>query len=82
MAIGIKYGRKRNKENPKKTWSKVDKFLKTFKDRRGATNCRELTGLDVKTAEGLKEYYRSVHDYACVERVKFAVEKAIEILQK
>lgn len=50
MAIGIKHGRKSNKENPKKTWSKVDKFLKTFKDKWGATNCRELTGLDVKTA--------------------------------
>jgi len=48
----------------------------------GAVTCRELTGLDVKTAEGMREYLRSVHDYACTERVKFAVKKAIEILEE
>jgi hypothetical protein len=40
-----------------------------------------MTGLDIKTAEGFREYYRSIHDYACTERVKFAVKKAIELLQ-
>lgn len=82
MAIGIKYGRDSNEESPQATWSKVDRFLKAFKDRWGAVNCRELTRLDVKTTEGMKEYLRSVHDYACTERVKFAVGKAIEILQE
>mgnify|MGYP001029504916 CR=1 FL=1 len=81
MAIGIKYGRQTNSENPQITWSKVDKFIETFKQRWGAVTCRELTGLDVKTAEGFKEYYRSVHDYACTERVKFAVKKALELLE-
>jgi len=36
--------------------------------------------LNLKTEEGLKAYFMRVHDYACVERLKFAVEKAIEIL--
>lgn len=81
IAIGIKYGRKNNSENPQVTWSKVDEFIKAFKEKFGATTCRELTGLDIKTAEGLKEYYKNVHDYACTERVKFAVEKAMEILK-
>jgi len=40
------------------------------------------TGLGLKTKEGLKEYFAKVHDYACVERLKFAVEKALEILQE
>lgn len=81
MAIGIKYGRKSNVENPQATWSKVDEFIKAFKERFGATSCRELTGLDIKTAEGFKEYYRSVHDYACTERIKFAIEKAAGLLK-
>ncbi len=58
----------------------MDKFIEAFKNRWGAVTCRELTGLDVKTEEGMREYLRSVHDYACAERVKFAVEKAIELL--
>jgi len=81
MAIGIKHGRKTNSENPQATWSRVDSFIKAFKERWGATSCRELTGLDIRTAEGFKEYYRSVHDYACTERVKFAIEKAVELLE-
>ena len=81
LAIGLKYGRKSNEENPQATWKRVDSFIETFKDRWGAVTCRELTGLDVKTAEGMKEYLRSVHDYACTERVKFAVGKAVEILK-
>jgi C_GCAxxG_C_C family probable redox protein len=81
MAIGIKYGRTANDQNPQIAWKKVDKFIEAFKERWKATTCRELTGLDIKTPDGLKEYYKSIHDYTCTERVKFAVEKALELLQ-
>jgi len=81
MAIGIKYGREANTENPQATWSKVDKFIEAFKQTWGATTCRQLTGLNVKTPEGMQEYLKSVHDYACTARVKFAVKKAIELLK-
>ncbi len=80
MAIGLKYGRKSSEENPVATWKRVDGFIKAFKDTWGAVTCRELTRLDLKTSEGFQEYYRTVHDYACTERLKFAVEKAVEIL--
>jgi len=81
MAIGIKYGRTSPEENPQPVWNMVDKYVAEFKDRWGAVTCRELTGLNVKTVEGMREYLRSVHDYACAERIKFAVKKALEILQ-
>ena len=81
MAIGIKYGREANTENPQATWSKVDRFIEAFKQTWGATTCRQLTGLNVKTPEGMQEYLKSVHDYACTARVKFAVKKAIELLK-
>jgi C_GCAxxG_C_C family probable redox protein len=80
MALGLKHGRNGNDENPTALWGKVDGFLADFKGRWGAVTCLELTGLDVKTADGMKEYLRSVHDYACTERVKYAVGKAIELL--
>lgn len=40
----------------------VDEFLTAFKDRFGYVNCRQLTGLNLKTPEGLKEYFERVHD--------------------
>jgi len=82
MAIGMKYGRTSPEENPKPVWNMVDKYVTEFKDKFGYVNCGQLTGLNLKTEEGFKEYYAKVHDYACVERLKFAVEKALEILRE
>lgn len=82
IAIGIKYGRVSSEENPQPVWNMVDKYIAEFKDRFGYVNCRELTGLDVKTKEGLNEYYAKVHDYACAERIRFAVKKAVEMLKE
>jgi len=82
IAIGIKYGRSNAEENPKPVWDKVDRYVAEFKDKFRYVNCRQLTGLNLKTEEGLKKYFAKVHDYTCVARLKFAVEKAIEILQE
>lgn len=80
IAAGMKYGRTRPEENPKPVWDMVDKYVAEFKDKFGYVNCGQLTGLNLKTEEGLREYFAKVHDYACVERLKFAVEKALRIL--
>ena len=82
IAIGLKYGRNNPEENSQLAWDIMNKYVTVFKDRFGAVNCRQLTGLDLKTKEGLKEYFTRVHDYACAERLKFAVEKVVEILSK
>ena len=82
MAIGIKYGRTTAIENPQPVWNMVDNYVAEFKNKFGYVNCRELTGLDIKTKEGFKEYYTKVHDFTCVARLKFAVQKAFEMLQK
>ena len=82
IAMGLKYGRNNQEENPQLAWDMMNKYVNIFKDRFGAVNCRQLTGLDLKTKEGLKEYFTRVHDYACAERLKFAIEKAVEILSK
>jgi len=82
MAIGIKYGRNRAEENPQLAWNMIDRYVASFKDKFGAVNCRQLTRLNLKTPEGLKEYYARVHDYECTERLRFAVEKAVEILSE
>ncbi len=80
MAIGIKHGRSRTEENPQPVWNMIDKYVASFKEKFGAVNCRQLTGLNLKTPEGLKEYFARVHDYECTKRLKFAVEKTAELL--
>ena len=82
MAIGMKYGRSSPEESPQPVWNMVDKYAADFKDRLGYVNCRQLTGLDVKTKEGMKEYLAKVHDHACAERIRLAAKNALEILQK
>lgn len=82
MATGIKYGRSSPEENPEPAWKMIDEYVDAFKKKFGYVNCRQLTGLDLKKPEGLKEYFARVHDYECTERLKFAVEKAVEILSK
>ena len=82
VAIGIKYGRTSSEENPQPVWDMVDRYVAEFKDKFGYVNCRQLTGLNLKTKEGLKEYFAKVHDYACAARIRFAVKKALEILEK
>jgi C_GCAxxG_C_C family probable redox protein len=82
MAIGLKHGRSNPEENPKPAWDMTDKYVSEFKQKFGALTCRELTGLDIKTPEGFREYYVKIHDYSCADRIRFAVAKAIEILEK
>jgi C_GCAxxG_C_C family probable redox protein len=82
VAVGMKYGRNSPEENPQPVWNIVDRYVAEFKDKFGYVNCRELTGLDVKTKEGLKEYFAKVHDYACADRIRFAVKKGVEILTR
>ncbi len=81
ILIGIKYGRSSPEEDPTPTWNMVDKYVAEFKKRFSYVDCRQLTGLNLKTKDGLKEYFAKVHDYACVERIKFAIEKALKILE-
>ena len=80
LAIGAKHGRTSKEENPEPVWKMMDEYIAAFKDKFGHLNCRQLTGLNLKTQEGLKEYFTIVHDFECTERLKFAVGKAMEIL--
>lgn len=80
IAIGAKYGRSIKEEDPEPVWEMMDEYIADFKDKFGHLNCRQLTGLDLKTQEGLKEYFSRVHDFECTERLKFAISRATEIL--
>ena len=82
MATGIRFGRASSEESPKAAWDKISKYVAAFNQEFGAINCGQLTGLNLRTPEGLKEYYARVHDYECTKRLKFAVERGIELLSE
>jgi C_GCAxxG_C_C family probable redox protein len=82
IVIGAEYGRTKPEESPAKAWSMGQELVKSFKEEFNYTTCRDLTGVDLRTAEGLQKYYKEIHDSACTERVKFAVGKAVELIGK
>jgi C_GCAxxG_C_C family probable redox protein len=82
ILIGAKYGRTDAEQSPQPIWDMANKYLVAFREKFRAVNCRGLTRLNLKTEEGLKEYFSRVHDYECTERLRFAVEKALEILER
>jgi C_GCAxxG_C_C family probable redox protein len=82
MAIGMAYGRNSSEESPLKAWSIGRELVAEFEKRYKHTTCRELTGQDLMTPEGMKTYVDRLHDTVCAERVGFVVEKTIEIIEK
>jgi hypothetical protein len=51
ILMGAKYGRTSIDQSPKLVWDMADAYLTAFRERLGEVDCRELTRLDVKTAE-------------------------------
>jgi len=82
ILIGAMYGRRDSVESPLPAWDLTDRYVREFITQFGAVNCGQLTKLDLKTPDGLKEYFTRVHDYECTERIRFAIEKAADILSR
>jgi C_GCAxxG_C_C family probable redox protein len=81
MLIGLKYGRSDPEESPEPVWRMMDEYVQAFRERFAHLNCRQLTGLNLKTPEGLQQYFARVHDFECTERIRFAVAKGVDALQ-
>lgn len=77
MAIGLKYGKTKaeDKEAKEKTYDVVRQFVEIFKSMHGSTVCRELTGCDMNTTEGLNTFReKNIFETHCMNYVKDAVE--------
>ena len=57
LVIGMKYGKTKDKDRgaDEKTFSKVAEFIKEFKARHEHLGCSELLGVDMSTAEGVRQ---------------------------
>lgn len=83
MIIGLKYGRSDIFDLPakEKTYKLVREFSEKFKSRNGSVVCKELLGMDISTAEGMKAAKeKKTFETCCPKFVKDAAEIIEEVL--
>jgi C_GCAxxG_C_C family probable redox protein len=85
MAIGLIHGRKDPKDSAakEKIYMIVDEYLKKFIEKYGTLSCRELTGCDMLTPEGLNKIKDGkIHKNICAPIVEFAEREALKIINE
>ena len=75
LAIGLLYGR----DNADEVGNKTEKFVRRFAELKGAVRCNDLTGVDLNSEEGLREYdARNLGEEICNGVVSSAVQLLLE----
>jgi C_GCAxxG_C_C family probable redox protein len=85
LAIGIKFGRNDINDSKSKdlAYEKVRIFMKEFEDEFNSMICKELTGCDLRTREGIEKYNKeNKHSLDCSKYVAFAAKKAFEMIKE
>ena len=80
MALGLCQGRKKPDDSREKCYASVQKLIKMFEDRFGSTNCRELTGCDLGTKKGRREFKERNMIEKCREFTEEATRLAMSII--
>ena len=83
MAIGLRKERGDTMEDWLRLSSVAQEFRRRFEAEMGSINCRELTGADLSTEEGLKEYMSSDTPMkVCFPAVGVAYRLVVELLKE
>jgi len=83
MAIGLKRGRDEPSEDRFGTWGLVQEFRRRFEAEMGHICCHELTGMDLSTEEGRKQFWSSgVPMRVCLPSAGTACRLALELLEE
>jgi C_GCAxxG_C_C family probable redox protein len=80
MALGLALGRDNAEQSRDLCYSAADRFYSDFVKEFGSCRCRELTGIDLKTAEGPREHRERIHEERCNPIVAWAARKVDEII--
>jgi len=59
MAIGLRHGREKASRPSDRAYALAQEFRRRFEDEMGTISCRELTGVDLTTPEGLQRFRSS-----------------------
>ena len=83
MAIGLKEGRDAASEDRFGTWHLAQEFRRRFEAEMGHICCHELTGMDLSTEEGRKQFWSSdVPLRVCLPLAGTAYRMALELLKE
>jgi C_GCAxxG_C_C family probable redox protein len=83
MAIGLKRGRDTTSEDRLGAWGLVQEFRRRFEAEMGHICCHELTGIDLSTEEGQKQFWSSdVPIRVCLRCGGTAYGLALELLNE
>jgi C_GCAxxG_C_C family probable redox protein len=82
MAIGLRHGRRNPTERDAKAYALTQELRRRFEAAMGRVDCRDLTGMDLSTREGVKRFYASdVPRTVCMPAVGVAYQTVVELLQ-
>lgn len=82
IVLGLKFGKTKPRDSmaDRRTFAKVEEFMAEFNRRHGAVQCSRLLGVDMSTAQGLKEARKNGYFHTvCPENVRSAVQILGEI---
>ncbi len=83
MAIGLKQGRGDTMEEALRKLSVAREFRRRFEAEMKTINCRELTGLDLSTPEGVEKLMGSdIPQTVCFPAVAAAYRLVVELLKE
>ena len=83
MCIGIRHGREEPTQSDAEGYALTQQFLRRFRDEMGSIQCRELTGIDLSTPEGLQEFRSSdVPLEVCLPAAGLAYSLVLELVQE
>ena len=83
MAIGLARGREQPEQPRAQAYAAAQQLYRRFQEEMGSTVCRELTGIDLSTPEGLQQLYSSdVRQRVCLPAVAAAYRLALELLHE
>ena len=83
MAIGLKKGAAETMEDGMRNLAVVQEFRRRFEAELETINCRELTGMDLSTEEGVEQFMSSdIPMKVCFPAVSVAYRLAMEVLKE
>ena len=80
LAINLLTGRSSPEESVDKNYAVIQKFLQTFEDRFGSTNCKELIECDLGREEGHIKFIDNDKIYQCYEYVEEATRWVMDLI--
>jgi len=80
MAVGLLHGRSRPEDDRRPAYGLTTEIVDAFEKEMGSTRCRDLTGLDLRTPQGMKALREDVGGRVCARAIALGERLAVERL--